>query len=61
VKVGTHSFRGRGTSALPWTERDFIGRLERVKAGAEVGVPGVSAGLSHWFLNCFMARRRCHR
>jgi LAS superfamily LD-carboxypeptidase LdcB len=53
VKLGTDSFSGTATSALPWTERDFIGRVERVKGGADVSVPGVSVGVSAGFLHIY--------
>ncbi|MCR2810955.1 MULTISPECIES: S8 family serine peptidase [unclassified Microbacterium] len=53
VKVGTDSFSGRATSPLPWTPRDFLGRVERVKGGAEVSVGVSGAGPSAGFLHIY--------
>jgi outer membrane protein OmpA-like peptidoglycan-associated protein len=52
-KLGTDSFSGRGSAAIPWVERDFIGRLERVKGGVGISLPGVSVGPSAGFLNIY--------
>jgi subtilisin family serine protease len=53
LKVGTDEFHGRGSSVLPWSERDFIGRVERIKGGVDVSAPGASAGVSAGFLNVY--------
>ena len=53
IKIGTDSFSGRATSPLPWTPRDFLGRVERVKGGAEVSVGVVGAGPSAGFLHVY--------
>ena len=53
IKLGTDSFSGRATSPPPWTPRDFLGRVERVKAGAEVSVGVVGVGPSAGFLHVY--------
>lgn len=53
IKLGTDSFSGRATSPLPWTPRDFLGRVERVKGGVEVSVGPVGAGPSAGFLHVY--------
>jgi hypothetical protein len=53
IKLGTDSFSGRATSPLPWTPRDFLGRVERVKAGAELSMGLFGVGPSAGFLHVY--------
>jgi outer membrane protein OmpA-like peptidoglycan-associated protein len=46
-------FHGQASAPLPWSQADFVGRIERVSGSAKVEIEGTEAELSAGFLHIY--------